>query len=266
MIKPGEPWISQADWEVGGLTFQLKKRTSGGGQVERIGAHTWRMAIPAGTGSVYRLAQLDDTSGLTRMNFAHRAPSTLAVRARVSAAGLPGTWGFGFWNEPFGAGVGKGVGLRLPTLPNAAWFFHASPANALSLRDDLPAHGYLAQAFRSPPAWPFYPLAPGLALLAWPAAARLLRRLGQIFVREESITLSQDEIAWHTYRIECTGYGTHFAVDGQPVLDIRITPRGRLGFVMWIDNQYAAFTPGGRIRAGTEENKEAAWMEVEIDE
>jgi hypothetical protein len=40
--------------------------------------------------------------------------------------------------------------LRLPALPNTAWFFFASPPNYLSLRDDLPAQGALAAVFRSP--------------------------------------------------------------------------------------------------------------------
>jgi hypothetical protein len=35
-----------------------------------------------------------------------------------------------------------------------------------------------------------------------------------------------------------------------------------LGFVLWVDNQYAAFPPDGRIRFGSLENPEPAWIEV----
>jgi hypothetical protein len=211
------------------------------------------------------LAQLDDTSGLARGRFAHREAFTLALKARASARGLPGTWGFGFWNEPFGFGLGQGGGLRLPELPNAAWFFHASVDNYLSLRDDLPACDFLAQVFRAPPAWPFLPFAPGLALLAWPTAARLLRWLARIFVREAGAGVEVDASEWHFYRIDCAKGQVCLGVNGESVLETALTPRGRLGLVLWIDNQYAAFGSDGRISTGLQENPRPAWVEIEIE-
>jgi hypothetical protein len=246
------------------MTIPLTPRSAGGGQVLRLAASAWRLEIPAGTASAYRLAQLDDSSGLARGRFTHHGSFALEVQARASARGLPGTWGFGFWNEPFGFGLGQGGGLRLPALPNAAWFFHASAVNHLSLRDDLPARGFLAQVFHSPPVWPFLPFAPGLALLAWPAAARLLRRLARVFVREAGASLALDASEWHHYRIECEGGRTRFAVDGAGVLEAALAPRGRLGLVLWIDNQYAAFGPEGKIKAGEQENTQPAWIEIEL--
>ena len=35
-----------------------------------------------------------------------------------------------------------------------------------------------------------------------------------------------------------------------------------LGVVIWIDNQYAALPPDGRLRYGTLENQERAWIEI----
>jgi hypothetical protein len=35
-----------------------------------------------------------------------------------------------------------------------------------------------------------------------------------------------------------------------------------LGLVIWIDNQYAAFTPDGRLASGLLEGKEE-WLEIE---
>ena len=103
------------------------------------------------------------------------------LEARVSSAAIPGTWGFGLWNDPYGFSFGPGNGfVRLPALPNAAWFFIASAPNYLSLRDDLPAQGGLAATFQSPH-WPAALLAFGalaLPLLALPPVARVMRRLG----------------------------------------------------------------------------------------
>ena len=103
----------------------------------------WRLPIPAGPRGQYRLAQLDDYAHLPRSAFPRSPPLTpreprgiaLSLHARASATDLPGTWGFGLWNDPFGFALGFGnTPGRLPTLPNAAWFFHASPENYLSLQ------------------------------------------------------------------------------------------------------------------------------------
>ncbi len=165
----------------------------------------WRLTIPAGPRGTYRLAQLDDYTHLPRRAFRWRPPLMFSLRARVSAANLPGTWGFGLWNNPFGFSLGLGgTAGRLPALPNAAWFFHASPENHLSLRGAQrrsnplagqeiassggldtqrtlldhpprndpstgsgqapPANGFFAGTFRSP-RWPPLLLAPGLLAL-----------------------------------------------------------------------------------------------------
>jgi hypothetical protein len=53
-----------------------------------------------------------------------------------------------------------------------------------------------------------------------------------------------------------------FLVDGVRVLETEVSPDGRLGVVIWIDNQYAALPPDGRMRYGTLENPERAWIEI----
>jgi hypothetical protein len=52
-------------------------------------------------------------------------------------------------------------------------------------------------------------------------------------------------------------------VDGREFYSTPVTPRGRLGLVIWIDNQYAAFPPSGKLRAGTSPNLDPAWLEVD---
>jgi hypothetical protein len=142
---------------------QLLPRQTPGSTVEQIQVDSWRLSIPAGPAGRYRLAQLDDYTQLNREDFAWKSPVRLEIQARVSANDLPGTWGFGFWNDPFSTSLGLGgAARRLPALPNCAWFFYASPENYLSLRDDIPAQGLLAATFASPniPPLAFIPVLP----------------------------------------------------------------------------------------------------------
>ncbi|MFO3796873.1 MAG: hypothetical protein ACK8QZ_06255, partial [Anaerolineales bacterium] len=121
-------------------------RTKGQGKVLFLGSNHWQLEMRAGSGRVYHLAQVDDYKALRRKDFPNRPPFSMVVRARASHAAIPGTWGFGLWNDPFGFSLGfGGAPLRLPTLPQAAWFFHASPENYLSFRNDQPGNGFLAQ-------------------------------------------------------------------------------------------------------------------------
>jgi len=147
----------------------------------------------------------------------------------------------------------------LPTLPNAAWFFHASPKNYLSFRDDTPAHGFLAQVFSGPG---FHPslLAAGLA---FPFSRRKTRQLLSRVIDEDSRTITVDTTEWHNYRLEWRESRSVFSVDDALVLDSVVGPRPPLGLVVWIDNQFAAFAPQGTLRWGTEANPESAWLEIE---
>ena len=230
-----------------------------------VAANHWRLRIPPGPGGRYRWAQLDDYSHLRRSAFRWAPPLRLNLRARVSHPDLPGTWGFGFWNDPFSVSMGLGgTARRLPVLPNAAWFFHASPPNYLALRDDHPAQGFLAATFASTHLpTPLLALAmPALPLLAWPLAARYLRRAARRLVREDGNVLPVDPTAWHTYGLEWLAESVRFAVDGQLHFETTEAPDPSMGLVLWIDNQYAAFPPTGRLRYGTLPNPEPRWLEV----
>lgn len=226
----------------------------------------FRLTIPASDGSRYDDAQLDDYTGLARRAFPH--PSLdLSLRARASAESAPGTWGFGLWNDPFGLSLGFGGSpFRLPALPNAAWFFYASPQNYLSFQNDPstgsgqvhPAHGFLAQTFRSPR---FHPslIGAGLALPFSRAEAR--RRLGQV-IAEDSVALSVDVTQWHGYRLRWREDSVIFEVDDILVLETSVSPHPPLGLILWIDNQFAAFTPEGNLSFGVLAHPEV-WLEIE---
>lgn len=246
------------------MASELTPRSTPGASVTP-GRDGWRLEIPPGGSGTYRLAQLDDYTRLPRRRFPHTPPRTFSLRARVSAAGLPGTWGFGLWNDPFGFALGFGqTAGRLPAPPNAAWFFHASPPNWLSFHEGVPGEGFFAGTFRSP-RLPSPLLAPGLIalpLLALRPLSRLLRRLAGSLVRQEGAPLAVDVTRWHDYSIAWLEQAVTFRVDGEQVLQAARLPHPPLGLVLWIDNQYAAWRPDGRLGYGALENP-AAWLEVE---
>ena len=243
----------------------LKPRHTPGARVDELGHAHYRLTIPAGDATSYRLAQLDDYAHLPRGRFPHHT-LTLSLLARTSAASLPGTWGFGLWNDPFGMSLGFGGGpFRLPALPNAAWFFGASEENYLSFKESgrgnpAPtnvANGFIAQTFRSPR---FHPLLI-LAGLALPFSRKWTRRLLGRIIGEDGVALSVDPSQWHRYRLVWSPTRVVWEVDEARVFESMVSPNPPLGLVIWIDNQYAAFTPGGKIGMGVLAGNEA-WLEI----
>ena len=285
---------------------KLIPRSTPGAQVEEISHNSthYRLTIPSGKADRYRLAQLDDYTLLSRRQFPHRfnlplSSLRMSLSARTSSDSLPGTWGFGLWNDPFGLSLGFGGSpFRLPALPNAVWFFGASEENYLSFRApenssglrerrsktadeallpnggassslrsappsgtsqrEIPANGFLAQTFRSPK---FHPLLipAGLAL---PFSRKTTRRMLGRVIEEDGVALSVEPSQWHGYRLEWRENRVSFEVDDVPVFESQVSPNPPLGLVIWIDNQYAAFTPEGRIGFGVLENPEPAWLEI----
>ena len=245
----------------------------------------YRLSIPSGSAGKYRLAQLDDYTNIPRNLFPLGSPTKLTLSARTSSNAIPGTWGFGLWNDPFGLSLGFGGNpFRLPTLPNAVWFFGASKESYLSFKAassapakdggsahyspdafrerEVAANGFLAQTFRSPK---FHPLLmpAGMAL---PFSRKTTRRLMGKVVGEAGVRLSLDVTQWHRYELDWREDRVSFEVDDAQVLESSVSPNPPLGLVIWIDNQYAAFTPEGKIGFGVLENPEPAWLEIkEID-
>jgi hypothetical protein len=226
----------------------------------------WRLEIPAGAAGAYRLAQLDDYANLLRSNFPSANPVIFSLRCRASDKALSGTWGFGLWNDPFAFSLGlQGMPQRLPALPNACWFFHASAENHLAFQNNLPGSGFLAQSFRSPKI-PTALLATGtmaLPLLFSRTISAWMRKIAGKIIREDSRLLKLDVTNWHTYIITWQARRVIFEVDGLAVLETPVSPQGPLGVVIWIDNQYAAWRPGGEVSMGTLAQNEASWVEIE---
>ena len=70
-----------------------------------------------------------------------------------------------------------------------------------------------------------------------------------------------DPTQWHRYRLEWREKRVSFEVDNALVFESHVSPNPPLGLVIWIDNQFAAFTPEGKIAMGVLQNDEA-WLEI----
>lgn len=251
-----------------GLGAHWKRYVVGNGSLELTGS-TLRFVNTDTSSRRYTDAQIDDYQGLPRRRFLWRPPLRLTVRARFShpAGELCGTAGFGFWNDPF-----LMTGVRMPSLPRAVWFFYASPHSNMKLDLHTPGYGWKAATIDALclPALLLAPLAPLIVPLMnirpiyrtlWPSIQRTLS------IKET--TVETDITEWHTYVIEWGVRRAHFSVDGEgrdsiaPVLDAP-SPRGPLGFVMWLDNQYMVVTPWGRLGWGLLDTPGRQWMEVDM--
>jgi hypothetical protein len=210
----------------------------------------------------YADAQIDDYSDRARRRFPWQPAVELRLQARFSheSGVLLGTAGFGFWNSPFGD-----PRQSVPTLPQATWFFYGSAPNDLPLAPDGPGRGWFAATLDATTwtALALAPLAPPVLLLNQVGALR--RRLWPAVQRGLGISyrqIGQSLTAWHDYRLSWRPDGCTFHVDGRPILETNHSPRGPLGFVCWLDNQFMVATARGRFAWGTLKPTEAQWLEI----
>lgn len=224
-----------------------------------------RLEIPADV-SGYTNAQIDDYGGLKRRDYLWQRQSgaELTLRARFShpAEQLSGTAGFGFWNAPFGDPT-----TPWPTLPQAAWFFVAAPPGDLPLNPNGPGQGFFASTLDATTmrAIALAPLAPPVVLLnhvptfrhsVWP---KVQERLGMSYQQIDQIDIT----AWHSYRLIWNTNGSQFFIDDDLLISTTQSPRGPLGFVCWIDNQFMRLTSTGRMSAGARTVLKTQWLEIE---
>jgi hypothetical protein len=220
---------------------------------------TLRCRLDVASQHVYSDAQITDYAPRQR-RFAWRPPVRLTVTAQASHSvrDLKGTGGFGFWNEPF-----VPVGMRLPRLPRAAWFFFGAPPHDMALARDVPGWGWKAATLDAA-RWSFVALAPltplGFALMRVPALYRRLWPVGQRAIGVSEAVLPVDLADRHTYTLEWLPDTVRFAVDGQRVHTAPTAPGGPLGFIAWMDNQYAVVTPQGRFRFGLVATDAPQWL------
>ena len=68
---------------------------------------------------------------------------------------------------------------------------------------------------------------------------------------------------WREYQLIWRETGCDFWVDGRLIHQTPFSPRGPLGFVCWIDNQYMVATANGRFRWGPIPVTTQQFLEVE---
>lgn len=230
----------------------------GGGSLS-IHETALRMELPAIGSGKYADAQIDDYAGLARADFPWRPPLRMTVRACSSLPAahvdsavesstiVRGTAGFGFWNYPFS--------LRgdILFLPEAVWFFYASPPSNMALVPGIPGWGWKAQVVHSMRLGALAATLPTALSTVWARlsgetrqAERWLHTLSG--ASEAIIPVAMD--SWHTYSLEWRQDNARFWVDGELILTAPQPPTRPLGFVAWLDNQYAVATPRGVLRFG----------------
>lgn len=223
----------------------------GGGRVSQ--AEGISLTIPA-TASGYADAQVDDHRQLKRADFQWRPPLRLRLQARTDVAEPVGTLGFGFWNDPFALSLGQaGAARKLPASPNALWFFYGSEPNQLALAAGAPQSGWKASSLRTPrlPSWLLaLPALAAFALSYLPGLRRPVVKSAKAFVAASEAGLSVPLNEWHQYQLEWTEQVARFWVDSELVLLADRPARGPLGFVAWIDNQFAQVSSQHGIRFG----------------
>lgn len=269
----------------GKLDARWKQIVPGGGRLE-VARSSLRLALPEARQRGYSDAQIDDYSGTGAgsSRFSWRPPLRMEVRARASHPAHPtyvatqvspqqglatkqgaqqylrGTAGFGFWNYPFTL---SGTVIRLP---DAIWFFAASPPSNMALVPGMPGWGWKAQVVHAHRWQALAAGIPTLGAVAWArlsgqedAAARWVQRVSG--AKEASLDTT-DLREWHDYTLEWRREEARFWVDGTLVLAVPEPPPGPLGFVAWIDNQYAVATPRGIFYFGTLDS-EPEWLEID---
>jgi hypothetical protein len=232
----------------------------GGGKVEQDGDHT-RLVLPPTSQRAYADAQLDDYRGLRRSRLPDSPPVRMTLRARASHPAPMGTLGFGFWNDPFSVSGG------VLTAPNSVWFFYASPPSDMALAEGVPGRGWKAATLNAGRLHPLI-LAPAalaaIALTRIPGLGQPVMAAARRAVQAHEAMLDDVPLTeWHTYELEWWNDVAVFRVDRVERLRSPAPPRGLLGFVAWIDNQYAIASREGKFGFGLCEVKEEQWLEIE---
>jgi hypothetical protein len=105
------------------------------------------------------------------------------------------------------------------------------------------------------------PLALSTSLAVLTGETRPAARWMQRVSGAHETLLDADLTTWHRYSLEWRAQEALFAVNGEPVLRAPNPPTRPLGFVAWLDNQFAIATPRGVLRFGTV-NTQEQWFEI----
>ena len=149
-------------------------------------------------------------------------------------------------------------------LPEAVWFFYASPPSNMALVPGIPGWGWKAQvvhAMRPGALLSTLPMALSTSLAMLTGETRPAARWMQRLSGAQEALLPVDMTTWHHYTLEWRAREALFSVNGELVLRAPNPPTRPLGFVAWLDNQFAVATPRGVLRFGSIETA-AQWFEI----
>lgn len=197
--------------------------------------------------SAYSNAQISDYD--TSRKFTLKPPLRMTITAQASTANLQGTAGFGFWNHPFAPGESRF------DVPQAVWFFFASEQSNMALAKGVQGHGWKAATFNAkrPAFFGLLPTAPlAIPLMNIPFVYNNLWSIGQDAIGVSEFLLDSNLlIEKHRYTIEWLPSKATFYVDEQ-IVHVATTgiTNNTLGFVAWLDNQYAIVSPKGQFGFG----------------
>lgn len=254
----------------GSIDSHWTQVTTGGASLE-VSKSVLRLGFKAAKQDKYTDTQIDDYTMVSKSDYVWKPPLRMTVRARFSHIAakadsteatkgvLRGTAGFGFWNKPF---TMQGNWF---TLPQATWFFYSAPPSNMALVPGSPGWGWKAQVVNTTPI--------GTLTNALPTAlnavygrlrknASLSGRAMQRFTGTEETIISHDMTKWHTYTLEWRKQESLFWVDDELIMHVPVAPAKPLGFVAWLDNEYAVVTPRGELRFG-KTNSGAQWLDID---
>lgn len=227
-----------------------------------------RLGITQAIDQIYSDAQIDDYTMLARQAYRWRPPLKMTVRARFSLGdsfhnktnNLKGTAGFGFWNNPFS------LDGKVHTLPEAVWFFYSAPPSNMALVPGIPGWGWKAQVVHTNRFGALASILPtavgigyGKITSNYTFASHWMKRLAGA----EEMIIQKNMKQWHTYSLEWHKNKSIFYVDDKKILETNQTPSQPLGFVAWLDNQYAVATPTGVLKFGMV-NSGSEWMDIDF--
>jgi hypothetical protein len=241
--------MTPSDDTIDTLRAQWHITQQGSGVVERLGSALRLSVQPTADRSAYHNAQITDYNPVQR-RFVLRPPLRVTVEACLStpADTVRGTAGFGLWNHTYDP---TRRGFRLP---QTAWFFFASADSNLALAQGVLGWGWKAAAldagrWQARALLPLTPLA--IPLMRIPPLYRRLYPLAQAVLGVGERALDAALLAqMRRYEILWQRDGLRFSVDGETVFQADHAPRGPLGLIAWIDNQYAVVTPQGQFAFG----------------
>lgn len=231
-----------------GLDPAWKITETGDGAVIR--RHTsLHLTLTPDSSQRYHNAQISDYDPAQR-DFKLVPPLRIDIHAYSSLHpnSMVGTAGFGLWNHPY-APLERGW-----RFPQAIWFFFAAPPSNMALARGVPGSGWKAASLNARRA-AFYSLLPlslpGFLMMRVPALYRALWPVGQRSLAIHESLLTPDLLtAEHHYVIEWLPNEANFYLDGALIQRATGTPRNPMGFIAWMDNQYAIVTPQGQFHFG----------------